>query len=229
MGPIVEAIKPYRAGVRVQGMTGQKVEQASDPRQHRWFSSLYPGSGLPYLHLTSVLIPPVHRPCPDIIIVVVVCATFHHRPSEGDINSPTHFVLPTPLRNRMQPVALSSAFHEDHITTSQRQLERFRFSLRLICRGRFVLHQEIPPRAQRERCNRWLVPQKSLVITMVRDAVTSGRVVIDQTKVETTACGSLCRPPQVVQASRDRPRRIPRICAGGDFGACLCVDDGVMF
>lgn len=98
----------------------------------------------------------------------------------------------------MQPVRLRRPPHQDHVSTAQRQLQRLRH--RLVCRKRFVLHEEITLCTEREGCDTGIFTEEAFVVAVIGDAVRACGVVVDQAEIECAAGGLLRDSAEGVEA-----------------------------
>ena len=87
-----------------------------------------------------------------------------------------------------------------------------------------MLHQKVPPPAQRERGDHGVLAQKSLVVAVVRDAVRAGGIIVDEEEIETFPGDTLGHAPQHVEALGDRPR-MPRVFSPGDRLLRACFEE----
>lgn len=72
-----------------------------------------------YPHFPHRFVPPIDRPGPDVVVIVILSSILHHCSSESDVDPPTVFrVLPGPLGDRVQPVGLRPPTHENHVAAS---------------------------------------------------------------------------------------------------------------
>ena len=86
-----------------------------------------------------------------------------------------------------------------------------------------MLHQKIAPSAKRERsdCRFWA--QKPLVVAVIRNAISSTGIVVDQAKIICSSCEDLRELPQLIKASGKRPRFACLIAIKRDGFLCIAV------
>jgi hypothetical protein len=159
---------------------------------------------VPELHLPSALIPFVYRALAHVIVVVVFRASLDHCPPECDVDPPAIVcILASPLGDRMEPVRLGLPSHQYHVSTGEGKLDWFRlwqWRCGIPRRDRFMLHEEVSRRAQREGRNSRERAEEALIVAMICYTVGPRGVVIDETEVKLTTCRGLGGPSKGIEA-----------------------------
>lgn len=71
-----------------------------------------------------------------------------------------------------------------------------------------MLHQKVAPGTERKGSNGWVLAKEAFVVTVERDAIRPGSVVVDQTEVKRASRGSLGRTAQPIEAFWNRAGRV---------------------